>query len=196
MQPTTTSDRSFLGSDIILPLDLGRFWETTLPFWVSIQRTSHAVKKNHTKFDQGRYIVHPIDMLLWTYKVAKEFRSLQELILFCAEDGTEFVAGVEKQLDGMWKREDGDSRSFGFLVSWKMPKITLIVYEADYSSLQTRAKVQNERTLGHERLTHWIQVPLTWARHAGVKQIFPWIVQSTWKDKEETCPLRIRCMLS
>jgi hypothetical protein len=97
--------------------------------------------------------MHPIDMLLQAYKVAKEFRSLQELILFCAEDDTEFVADVEKQFKGMWKSDGDQRKSFGFLVAWKVLKVTPMVYKADYSSLQTRARVENELSVMKDMLT-------------------------------------------
>jgi hypothetical protein len=77
-------------------------------------------------------------MLCWAYDAAKEFPSLVELILFCAEDDTEIVVNVEKQLKGMWKRDDDHRKSFGLSAAWKVPKVTPMVYKADYSSLQTR----------------------------------------------------------
>jgi hypothetical protein len=80
-------------------------------------------------------------MLHWVSKVAREFAALQELIFFCPEDDTKFIADIEQQLKGRWKdrwKGDGDhAKACGLLAHWKVPKVTSMVYKPDYPSPQT-----------------------------------------------------------
>jgi hypothetical protein len=66
-----------------------------------------------------------------------EFAALQELILFCTEDGMKFIADIEKQLKGRWKGVGDHAKICGLLALWKVPKVTSMVYKPDYSFPQT-----------------------------------------------------------
>jgi len=92
-------------------------------------------------------------MLHKVYHLAKEFTSLKELILFCAEDDTEVVTNVEKELKGLWNDYTDRANSFGFPAAWNAPEVTAMLYKPDYFLLQTRDKVENELSLMKDMLT-------------------------------------------
>lgn len=105
-----------------------------------------AVDPKHFAIDQ-RKVLADMDELLWTLLAAVKLLGLEELIVFCTEGDTAFVADIEKGVKRAWNKEKRKplkgKEDLLAGVKWKLPKVIPMVHVLDLSIPRTQTWEEN-----------------------------------------------------